>query len=193
MIKIGITGGICSGKSSVCKHIQDLGYDVYYSDIAAIRLAEKNDSLKEKIIKEFGEIAYLSDKSYNRKYIASIVFNNKEKLDDINRIFSSYLKQDFINYCKGKNTVFYESALIFEHDIADMFDYIICIYADTDVIKERLKTRNNFNDKDIRDRLNSQMDYRIKLARSNYSINTTDNQYKQEIELIITDILDKNL
>jgi len=188
MIKIGITGGICSGKTTMCKYLEELGYDVYYSDLAAIRLAENNNRLKRSLIKEFGEKAYLPDGTYNRKYIGGIVFTYRDQLDIINEIFRVYLYEDFNKYCQGKQLIIYESALIYEHGLQHMFDYIISIYAPDEVIIERLKKRNNFNEKEIKDRLNSQMDPLMKLLKSDYSINTCDIDANEQLVNIITSI-----
>ncbi|HAO47122.1 MAG TPA: dephospho-CoA kinase, partial [Chitinophagaceae bacterium] len=79
MLRIGLTGGIGSGKSTVARVFEVLGVPVYYADDAAKRLMNEDGELKQKIRKEFGEAVY-SDEALNRKALAEIVFNNPEKL-----------------------------------------------------------------------------------------------------------------
>lgn len=181
MQKIAITGGICSGKTTVCKYLEELGYTVYYSDIIAIDMANTNPNLQNDIISEFGYKSFLDGK-YNRKYIASIVFNDKSKLNKLNSIFKPYFNDNLIRLCeidKSAKFIFYESALIFEYGREDEFDIIINIFADKETIMNRLKTRNNFTDKEISDRLNSQIDPLIKNNKSDVIIDTTSDWKEQ--------------
>jgi len=176
MKKIAITGGICSGKSTVCKFIEELGYKVFYSDDEAIKLANFDVSLIEEIVTEFGDEAYI-DGIYNRKYIGSIVFDDKAKLDKLNKIFSEHIKIAFNDFRKInilEKVVFYESALIFEHGKENEFDNVICVYADKKVIENRLKDRNGYTDEEIVTRLNSQMVSFTKLLMTPWHINTNN-------------------
>jgi len=176
MKKIAITGGICSGKSTVCKFIEELGYKVFYSDDEAIKLANFDVSLIEEIVTEFGDEAYI-DGIYNRKYIGSIVFDDKAKLDKLNKIFSEHIKIAFNDFRKInilEKVVFYESALIFEHGKENEFDNVICVYADKKVIENRLKDRNGYTDEEIVTRLNSQLVSFTKLLMTPWHINTNN-------------------
>ena len=78
-MKIAITGGIASGKSSVCKTIEELGYIVYYSDLQALSIANSQSFIRTELINEFGFETYI-DGVYNTKYISSIVFSDNVKL-----------------------------------------------------------------------------------------------------------------
>ena len=101
MKKIAITGGICSGKSTVCKMIEQLGYKVFYSDIEAKVLANTNEDLKRELIFVFGENSYI-DGVYNTEYISNIVFSNEIMLNTLNCIFSFYIWFEFNRFCKIK-------------------------------------------------------------------------------------------
>jgi dephospho-CoA kinase len=191
MIKIGITGGIASGKTTICKYLEELGYSVYYSDPAAIYLAEHNDQLKSILIKEFGKESYLPDGKYNRAYIGGIVFKAIDRLNTINEIFRIFLLEDFKSYCVNKEVIFYESALIFEHGLSHQFDYIISAYAPVEIIKERLTKRNFFTSEEINNRLNSQMDPVMKSMKSDYIINTYSDDYLSRLSDVLDIILPK--
>jgi dephospho-CoA kinase len=173
---IGVTGGIGSGKSTICRYIESLGYDVYYSDDAAKYLVY-HSPLKEDLIAEFGEEAFIYSAGvcvYNRQYIADIVFNDKDKLSKITSIFKGPLEEHFNEFKKDKDLIFYESAIIFEIGITDRFDKIICTYADADDIIERIKNRDGFTEEQIKLRLDNQLLPEYKLSNSDYSVETTN-------------------
>lgn len=184
---VAITGSIASGKSTVCQAIEkQYGYTVYYSDIEAKRLANENSSLKKDIIQTFGDESY-KDEIYNTKYIAGIVFSDKKELEKLNKIFSHYLRkdwEDFINAHRKDGLIFYESALIFEHNLAKEYDYVICVYASLDTIRKRLKARNNYNDKEIENRLNKLSNQEYKIQNSDFTINT-DYDWKEQLDSIV--------
>lgn len=191
MRKICVTGGIGSGKSTICKMIEVLGGTVFYSDVYAINLANNNYNLKSELITEFGEDSYLPDGTYNRKYIASVVFKDKDKLNIVNNIFSKYIQITFDYFCKihkDKNVIFYESALVFEHNKQGEFDSIICVYCDKNKVTERLRIRNGFTDEQINDRLNSQMDVELKKSKSDYIIDTSNGIDNEQLKEIINKI-----
>ena len=83
---IGVTGGICSGKTTVCNYLEILGYKVFYSDQVALKLVETNKKLQIELTRAFGKDVFIGN-IYNRQYVSSIVFNNKEELEKLNRIF----------------------------------------------------------------------------------------------------------
>ncbi|MFZ1847697.1 MAG: dephospho-CoA kinase, partial [Saprospiraceae bacterium] len=80
MLKVGITGGIASGKSVVCQIFEVIGIPVYYADIRAKVLINEDENIRQAIIELLGVEAYRIDGSYNTTYVSSIVFSNSEKL-----------------------------------------------------------------------------------------------------------------
>jgi len=187
-ITVAVTGGIASGKSTVCKYLEDKGYSVYYSDVEAKKIANTNAELKKEIIKEFGEESY-KDGIYNTKYIANIVFNDKRELEKLNKIFKIHLRQDWYDFVSRHNgkMIFYESALIFEHKVEKDYDYIICAYANMDTIRKRLKHRNNYTDDEIDNRLSKLMSQDYKIKNSDFIINTEED-WKAEVNDIVNKI-----
>jgi dephospho-CoA kinase len=176
MKRIGITGGICSGKSTICREIEAKGYPIFYSDIVARDLANNCTDLKNEIISVFGDESYI-DGEYNAKYISSIVFTDEVKLKIINDMYSWRIRDEWEKFIIDKEVAFFESALIFEHEIDGSFDYIICVYCDENVVIDRLKKRNGFDDVKINNILNSQLPPKIKSKLSNYVIDTTNGNY----------------
>src|SRR5258705_4342017 len=115
MIKVGLTGGIGSGKSVVAKVFETLGIPVYYADNAAKILMNTNKDLKIAIIKNFGEGSYMNGE-LNRKYLASLVFNDKEKLELLNSLTHPATILDAGDWMKRQTSpyIIKEAALLFE-------------------------------------------------------------------------------
>ena len=103
MIQLGLTGGIGSGKSVVAKVFETLGIPVYYADDAAKKLMNTDEGLKKEIIKNFGEESYIHGE-LNRKYIASIVFNDKEKLELLNSLTHPATIRDAEDWIKNQTS-----------------------------------------------------------------------------------------
>src|SRR5579862_1868590 len=115
MLKIGLTGGIGSGKSTVAKLFEILGVPVYYADDAAKHLMNEEEELKEKIKQQFGKETYSNEK-LNSAFLSSIVFNNAEKLELLNSIVHPATINDAAKWMQLQTApyVIKEAALIFE-------------------------------------------------------------------------------
>jgi dephospho-CoA kinase len=159
MLKLGITGGIGSGKSTVCDIFKQLGVPVYNADERAKALVDTNSEIKLKIIAEFGEDSFINN-IYNRSYIASIVFNDPLKLSVLNSIIHPAVLKDWEDYCKihkDKKYIVKEAAIMLETDSKNSIDRIVLVYAPLVLRKMRLKHRNPNNYKEILKRIESQM------------------------------------
>ncbi|GAB4204993.1 MAG: dephospho-CoA kinase [Bacteroidia bacterium] len=169
---ICITGGIGSGKSTVSKIIQTLGYPVYYSDERAKQMYFLPE-IKEQIIQLLGKDAYLNDKQINKNYIASKIFSDKSLLEKINHIIHSAVKKDFqtfLNEHKEKNIVFKESALIFEAKLQNNCDKIILVTAPKDIRIKRVMKRDGLSEEEILQRMDKQWNDDEKIKHCDYLI-----------------------
>lgn len=184
MLKIGITGGIGSGKSTVAKLFEVLGIPVYYADDAAKQLMNENDDLKQKIQKEFGNEAY-SNRKLNRKYIADIVFANPEKLELLNSIVHPATLKDADEWMNKQTTPYTikEAALIFESGAQEQLDYVIGVYAPTPLRIQRTMQRDNISREEVMSRMNKQIDETIKMRLCDFVI--TNNEQQMVIPQVI--------
>ncbi len=158
MLKIGITGGIGSGKSTVCKIFTVLGIPVYRADRMAKIFVHEVSEIKESIINEFGADAY-TDNTYNSKYISDIVFGNTKKLQKLNSIIHPYVAQDFLSWAnKQKETKYLlkEAAILFESSANHNLDYTIVVNAPLDLRIQRIIERDGLSEKMIRQRMKNQ-------------------------------------
>lgn len=173
---IGITGGIGSGKSTICKIFQALGYPIYDADTKAKALLIENESVKSQIIATFGKESYLADGTYNRQYIGEIVFNDKEKLRQLNSIVHPATKADFedwvninqVNY--SKKFLIKEAAILFESGAYKQTDLIISVYAPKEVRIKRVIERDKTNRELVLQRIANQWTESKKIHLANFSI-----------------------
>jgi dephospho-CoA kinase len=177
MLKIGITGGIGSGKSTVAKVFEVLGIPVYNADVAAKRLMNEDEALKEKIKQQFGNDAYKNEKLDN-KYLAQIVFSSEEKLELLNSIVHPATIND-ANAWMLKQSAYYtlkEAALLFESGAAEFLDYVIGVTAPAPLRLQRVMQRDKSSREEVMARMNKQMDEEIKMKLCNFIIINDEQQ-----------------
>ncbi len=174
---IGLTGGIGSGKTTIAKMFEDLGIPVYYADNEAKILMNNSKKIKKKLINLYGENAFQKN-ILNREYIANIVFNNRDKLMELNAIVHPEVENHFNKWLENNRApyVIQENALIYENDRQRSFDDIITVTAPIDMRISRIKARDNTSEDRILERIGNQLDDDIKIKRSKYVIYNTDLQ-----------------
>ncbi len=185
MVRVGITGGIGSGKSTVAKVFEVLGIPVYYADDAAKRLMNKDEELKQKIKEYFGEAVY-SDGMLNKKMLAGIVFNAPQKLELLNSLVHPATLKDAEKWMQ-KNTTPYcikEAALIFESGAQQNLDYVIGVTAPAPLRILRTMQRDNITREEVIARMDKQMDDTIKMKLCDFLIKN------DEQEMLLPQILD---
>jgi len=184
MLRVGLTGGIGSGKSTVAKIFEVLGIPVYYADKAAKYLMNTDEELKKAIIKHFGEESYTNDQ-LNRPYIASLVFNDKEKLDLLNSFTHPATIRDANKWMLQQTSPYNikEAALIFESGSAEHLDYVIGVYAPLPLRIKRLMDRDQITREEVQQRMSRQIDEDIKMRLCNTVI------INDEQQLVTTQVL----
>lgn len=145
MIKVGVTGGIGSGKSIVCKVFSAMGYPVYYADERAKFLVATNKELQENIKTLLGEEAFVEGE-YNRRFVAEKVFQDQELLNSLNALIHPKVDEDFKAFVKENESkiVFKESALLFETNGNNKVDEVIYVSAPKALRIQRIKQRDPF-------------------------------------------------
>ena len=183
MLRIGITGGIGSGKTTVAKIFEVLGVPVYYADDAAKRLMNEDESLQQNIIEHFGA-AVFENKQLNRSLLASMVFNNPEKLALLNSIVHPVTIDDAEKWMKqlataGEEEIPYavkEAALIFESGAQKKLDYVIGVHAPYKLRLQRAMQRDHLSKEEVEARMNRQMDETKKMNLCNFIITNDEEQ-----------------
>ena len=179
MLKVGITGGIGSGKTTVCKIFEVLGIPVYYADDRAKELMQTDLKLIGSIKDIFGDEAYQEGK-LNRSFIASKVFDNKPLLAKLNAVVHPAVAEDVMQWMMqytDKPYVLEEAALLFESGSYKFFDKLITVIAPIEDRINRLKARDNATYEQITARMKNQMRDEDKVKLSDYVI-YNDAQHK---------------
>ncbi|PWL38642.1 dephospho-CoA kinase [Flagellimonas aquimarina] len=175
MIVVGLTGGIGSGKSTVAGMFKDLGVPVYDSDFEAKRLMTTSTELKNAIIELLGDKAYEGE-ILNRNFIANKIFENPETLQKLNKIVHPAVRADFLEWTSNQEApyVIQETALIFENDAQDNYDYVILVKAPVDFRLKRVIERDGSSKQEVLGRMKNQMSDDKKEALSNICIDNID-------------------
>lgn len=164
MLKIGITGGIGSGKSTISRIFSLLGIPVYYADQAAKKLMVENQALKQAIIDYFGPGVY-NGNNLNRARLSELVFQDNKKLEMLNSLVHPETIRDSQNWMNAQTAPYAikEAALIFESGSQDQLDFIIGVYAPESLRILRVMKRDNSSRERILSRMKEQIDESLKM------------------------------
>lgn len=182
MIKIGLTGGIGSGKTYVSNIFSKLGVPIYNSDTQGKFLMEHDTHVIKQLISAFGEKVYNAN-GLNRSYLAEIVFNNKSKLNTINEIVHPAVKADFEKWCNKHNKHSYiikEAAILIESKAYQTLDFLIIVTAPEKLRIERVTKRDNLSKEEIARRIANQLSDKERLAYADYTINNDGTMLVEE-------------
>jgi len=190
--RVAVTGGFGSGKSTVCKFLEENGYPVIFTDRVARELLHGDESIRKQVIQTFGEAILDEDGNIDRSKLAARVFTNPgdlQQLEDILHPPTLKAVDDIINDLSGKHAiVFIESALIFETGIEELFDFIIVVVAETEQILNRYSGDGTITRDEILRRIASQMPAKEKASRADFVIRNsgTLKQLRKNTHLILT-------
>ena len=179
---IGLTGGIGSGKTTVAKFIEEMGFPVYYSDDRAKEIVNDDEVLKNNIKELLGEEAYDENGFYNKKYVSGIVFNDDEMRLQLNALIHPAVKIDFENWVENQNSefVFKETALLFELKLNESCYKSILVTADDNVRIKRVMDRDGKTYREIEAVMQKQLPEKEKLKLADFVI--FNNEGLEELE-----------
>ncbi|WP_158826458.1 dephospho-CoA kinase [Mucilaginibacter lacusdianchii] len=179
MLKIGITGNIGSGKTTVSKVFELLGIPVFYADDAAKKVMTNDAELIKGITQAFGQDAYFADGTLNRRYIAGIVFNNELELKKLNALVHPAVFRAFDQWAAAQTNVPYvlkEAALLFESGSNRDCDYTVLVTAPTEVRIKRVMQRDSITQTEAESRNAKQMAETDKIQLADYIISNDNTQ-----------------
>jgi len=177
MLKVGITGGIGSGKSIVAKLFELLDVPVYYADDAAKSLMNNHPLIKAELIRHFGEETYVKGK-LNRAWLAAKVFNNTGQLQLLNAIVHPIVINDAVSWMnlRTEPIVMKEAAIFFESGSYTEMDYMVGVSAPEILRIERVMKRDGSNREAIQNRISRQMNEEEKMKRCDFIISNDEQQ-----------------
>lgn len=171
MLKVGLTGGMGSGKTTVSQIFQTLGIPVYNADEAARKLMKSDESIRKAIISAFGEESYKGT-MLNRSFIISSVLHDDKKLAVLNEIVHPVIISDAEKWLMFQNGAYAikEAAILFESGADKFLDYVIGVTAPENIRIKRVKERDHRSEKEIREWMMRQMDEKEKISRCDFVI-----------------------
>lgn len=171
MIKVGLTGGIGSGKTTVSKIFKERGIPVFNSDLCA-REAESETHIQEGYKRILGDDIYL-DGQIDRTKIRAILFTNKDKLQQVNKLVIPYIKDKFEKFCETNSDhqiVMLESAILYETGADKSFDYIVAVTASENTRMTRVIKRDNCTLEEVLNKLANQLPELEKISKSDFIV-----------------------
>jgi len=179
MLKIGITGGIGSGKTTICRVFKTLGIPVFYADTTAKELMISDQILVDGVKAEFGAASYTETGLLNNKHIASIVFENKLELEKLNALVHPAVFRAFDKWVatipKSVPYVLKEAALLFESGSYQMSDQTILVTAPLDVKLNRVMQRDGVTKEQVLARMDKQLTDEQKIKMADHFIENNEN------------------
>jgi len=174
MLKIGITGGIGSGKTTVCRIFESLGIPVFYADVVAKQIMVTDMLLVTGVKAAFGDESYDAAGKLNNKYIAQIVFNDQQELDKLNALVHPATFRAFEHWLNtvptGTPYILKEAALLFESGSYRLCDKSVLVTAPVDVRIARVMERDRVSREQVESRVNKQLSDEIKKGMADYFI-----------------------
>ena len=190
MLKIGLTGGMGSGKTTVANYFEEMGVPVYIADDGAKRVMQLKEIIEE-VKTAFGQSIFDGD-VLNRAKLAQIVFNDKEELAKLNSIVHPAVKRDFESWMlkyKNYDYVIYEAAILFESGRYKDCDVIITVTAPEEVRIERVIKRDKTTKEQVLSRMKMQWNDEKRISKSNFVINNNNLKVAKEEVVKILKIL----
>lgn len=186
MLKVGLTGGIGSGKTIVGEFFKSIGVPVYNSDMAAKHLAVESVVIREALVSRFGGDVYLPDGSQNRRLLADIIFNDKDALEFVNSIYHPVVAEHFEAWVRMQIDAPYvvkEAAILFESGAYRQMDKTVLVVAPLELRIDRVSRRDGCVRELVLSRIKSQMPDEAKLKLADFVV------CNDEVGLLIPQLL----
>ena len=187
MIKVGITGGIGAGKSTVSKYLEHLSFPVFNSDLVSREILMTDKSIHQSIKERWGGQMVTNDE-VNRVEIAKIVFSNEEELTFLNHLLHPKVASSFDSFCKESDfsIVFKEAAIMFESGAYKLMDKVLNVHCDERIRIQRVMSRDQVNEQEVKNRIARQWtDVQRKEASDFTIVNNGGNMLIPQIQEVL--------
>lgn len=194
MKKVGLTGGIGSGKTTVARILETLGFPVYYSDDRAKELMRSNPEIRDGLISIFGQGVYQNGE-LNRPFLAGKIFQDEELKAKVNALVHPVVREDFDRWSQSINSavVFNEAAILFETGAYKRMDLNVLVSAPKELRISRVINRDQISEQEVTARINNQWPDEEKIKLADYVlINDDRNPLLDQIDLMLDQITKRN-
>lgn len=177
-ITIGITGGIGSGKSFICRILSAMGYPVFYSDQVAKELMSSDNELISGIKTLFGQEAYTVNQELNRPFLAKKIFEDQSLRNKLNELVHPRVRKEFSRIASETQSpfIFNEAAILFETGAHKNFDRMVLVTAPESLRIQRVQKRDNSSEEEIKKRMNAQWSDEKKIPLADFVIHNDEQQ-----------------
>jgi len=187
---ICISGGIGSGKSTVCSYLEERGYPVYYSDVRAKALMEGDPKIREQLIAVFGPSIYTDNQALNRPELARLIFNHQDLKESLESIVHPRVHEDFVQWSNDQTSylLFKESPLALEIDDQSC-QTILVVHVEAELRISRVLSRNsNWSREDVEARMRNQLsdEQRLQLAHQVLDNSGTPEALHEKLDQLLT-------
>lgn len=184
--KVGITGGIGSGKSYVCQILEKLNYPVYYSDAASKILTDTHPIIQQGLLDLIGEEVYVDGK-LNKPFLASKIFQDDELRMKVNALIHPIVRQDFSDFASSHSPgiVFNEAAILFETGAFKTLDFNVLVTADLEIRIERTMLRDGLSREEVLQRIAKQWEDEKKMELADFVIYNDGRPLLEQIDQLI--------
>jgi len=195
---IGVSGGIGSGQSTVCEIFKKLGCKVINVDEKAKQVIQKNKTVQTEIKKEFGNKVFYRDGTLNRKLLASIVFNDENKTQTLNRIVHPRMVADVVEEMESARfsgrypLIIVDAALIYEISIEKLFDAVIVVFSNQNQRIKRVMQRDNVQKEEVIARMDRQIPLAEKQKWADYVIDNRGEipDLEKQVQIVFDELVD---
>jgi dephospho-CoA kinase len=194
MKRIGLTGGIGSGKSYISGILEKMGYPVYYSDAQSKALTDTHPLIRERLTARYGREIY-TEQGLNRKLLAEFIFASEAHRFFVNKLIHPLVRENFELWCLGQRSpiVFNEAAILFETGAYRQFDGTLLVVAPLEMRIERIMQRDRCSHKDVEERMKSQWTDEQKISLATYVVkNDGQSAILSPLEIILLQISNQN-
>lgn len=194
-LKVGISGGIGSGKSYICNLLEQKGFHVYNADARAKILMNSSSKIRKALVNAFGDEVFLNNE-LNRPFLAGIIFNSEEKREQVNAIVHPVVYEDFALWAEQQQSavVFQENAVMFDTGSYVKFDRTILVVADQETRIKRTMLRDVASREEVLSRMNSQGNQENHKELADFVIDNSEGKnVEQQLEKILSEIEQNSL
>jgi dephospho-CoA kinase len=194
-VVLGITGGIGSGKSTVCRMFEILGVPVFSADAVAKTMLNNDKKLRESLQSLFGDEIYMPDGNLDRKKLASIIFAHPGSLQQVNELVHPVVRKEFYRWMekhKQLTYVIHEAAILFESGFHSLVDFTLLVSAPEEQRISRVMKRDGISEEKVRERMRNQWTDDKKAAMADYILNNNNRMLLIPVILNIHDKLKLN-
>lgn len=178
MFKVGITGGIGSGKSTICNFFSLKGIPVFNADLEAKRIMNSSSLVRSQMMLHFGNDIYLANQQLDRQKLAALIFNSEPMLQKVNAIVHPAVRNYFFEWCQNQQApyVVHEAAILFESGFYNMMDYTILVTAPEQQRIDRVIRRDQSTREQVKERIAKQWPDEEKMKLADTTINNNNRE-----------------